>query len=368
MRKMKRMVCAAGTAFMVCCMAGSTVSAAPVSDIEQQKSAAESEAESLQKQLMELLSQVDEMEAKLIATGEEITQTEADLAAAREKAQEQYDAMKIRIKYMYEDGESDMWAALLTAKDFTDFINKAEYASTVHSYDRKQLDELKQTVSTIEELKTTLEKEQADLEKQQEDYTAKQEDVNAQLEEKRAQIAGFDEQLLAAVEAAAGQAQEEEEAEDEGASSGTVSGGNSGTISGGNSGTASGGSGSNSSGSGSSGTSSGNTSVAQTIVSAAYSQLGVPYKYGGSTPGVGLDCSGLVQYCHAVAGITLPRTSGAQGGCGIAVSSPQPGDIVCYVGHVGIYIGNGQMIHAPQTGDVVKIASVYGSPWYRRCW
>ena len=83
---MKRMVCAAGTALMVCCMAGSTVSAAPVSDIEQQKSAAESEAESLQKQLMELLSQVDEMEAKLIATGEEITQTEADLAATREQA------------------------------------------------------------------------------------------------------------------------------------------------------------------------------------------------------------------------------------------------------------------------------------------
>lgn len=108
--------------------------------------------------------------------------------------------------------------------------------------------------------------------------------------------------------------------------------------------------------------------MAQAIVNAAYSQLGVPYVYGGTTPGVGLDCSGLVQYCHAVAGISLPRTSAAQGGSGVAVSDPQPGDIVCYSGHVGIYIGNGQMIHAPQTGDVVKIADVYGSPWYRRCW
>ena len=52
----------------------------------------------------------------------------------------------------------------------------------------------------------------------------------------------------------------------------------------------------------------------------------------------------------------------------MAVSDPQPGDIVCYGTHVGIYIGNGQMIHAPKPGDVVKIASVYGSPWYRRCW
>ena len=90
--------------------------------------------------------------------------------------------------------------------------------------------------------------------------------------------------------------------------------------------------------------------------------------YGGTTPGVGLDCSGLVQYCYAAAGISLPRTSAAQGGSGIAVTDPQPGDIVCYSGHVGIYIGNGQMIHAPQTGDVVKISDVYGSPWYRRCW
>lgn len=90
--------------------------------------------------------------------------------------------------------------------------------------------------------------------------------------------------------------------------------------------------------------------------------------YGGSTAGVEFDCSGLVQYCHAVAGISLPRTSQAQGGCGVAVSNPQPGDIVCYGTHVGIYIGNGQMIHAPKPGDVVKIASVYGSPWYRRCW
>lgn len=132
-------------------------------------------------------------------------------------------------------------------------------------------------------------------------------------------------------------------------------------------GSSSGGSGSTSN-SGYTGSSSGNTSVAQTIVNAAYSQLGVPYVYGGTTAGVGFDCSGLVQYCHAVSGISLPRTSQAQGGCGIAVSDPQPGDLVCYGSHIGIYIGNGQMIHAPHTGDVVKIASVYGSPWYRRCW
>ena len=112
----------------------------------------------------------------------------------------------------------------------------------------------------------------------------------------------------------------------------------------------------------------GNSSTASAIVNAAYSQLGTPYVWGGTTPNVGLDCSGLVQYCHRVAGISLPRTSGPQGSGGQAVSDPQPGDVVCYSGHVGIYIGGGQMIHAPQPGDVVKIQSVYGRPWYRRYW
>ena len=110
------------------------------------------------------------------------------------------------------------------------------------------------------------------------------------------------------------------------------------------------------------------SAAAQAIVSAAYGQLGVPYVWGGSTPGQGLDCSGLVQYCHSVAGYSLGRTSQVQGGGGKAVSNPQPGDVVCYGSHIGIYIGNGQMIHAPHTGDVVRVASVYGSPWYRRYW
>ena len=128
------------------------------------------------------------------------------------------------------------------------------------------------------------------------------------------------------------------------------------------------GSNSSSSGSNNSYVSPGNSSTASAIVNAAYSQLGTPYVWGGTSPNVGLDCSGLVQYCHRVAGISLPRTSGPQGSGGQAVSNPQPGDVVCYSGHVGIYIGGGQMIHAPQPGDVVKIQSVYGRPWYRRYW
>ncbi|MFZ2442577.1 MAG: NlpC/P60 family protein, partial [Ilumatobacteraceae bacterium] len=99
-------------------------------------------------------------------------------------------------------------------------------------------------------------------------------------------------------------------------------------------------------------------------VSAAYSQLGVPYRFATSSPGVSFDCSGLTKWAWGRAGVGMPHQSGAQYGSFPHVSKDeaQPGDLIFYyspIGHVGIYIGGGQMIHAPQTGDVVKISVVH---------
>ena len=96
----------------------------------------------------------------------------------------------------------------------------------------------------------------------------------------------------------------------------------------------------------------------QKIVNAAYSQIGVPYVYGGTTPGVGLDCSGLVQYCYSQAGISIPRTSQEILDNGTIVDNPEPGDICWTPGHVAIYIGNGKMIEAQQDGVPVKESQV----------
>ena len=305
------------------------------------------------------MSKLGDLEESLIEKGEEITKAEEDLKEAQEKEQEQYEAMKKRIKFMYEEGDTTALETLVTAENFSDLVNKAEYVQNVHTYDRKQLEEYIETKQQIADLKTTLEDEQKNMESMQAEYENKESELSSTIESKKAEVANLDSQIQAAAEAAAAEALA---AQQQAAAANNNNGGGSGNRNNGGNGTKP------APAPTPSGGGSGNTSTAQAIVNAAYSQLGVPYVWGGTTPGVGLDCSGLTQYCHRVAGISIGRTSEVQGGGGKAVSNPQPGDLVCYGSHIGIYIGGGQMIHAPHTGDVVRVANVYGSPWYRRYW
>lgn len=105
------------------------------------------------------------------------------------------------------------------------------------------------------------------------------------------------------------------------------------------------------------------SSRAGVAVKAALSQLGVRYVFGAKSPGNAFDCSGLTSYAWGVAGVGIPRTSRTQyaGLTHIPTAAVQPGDLIFSyypISHVGIYLGNGQMIHAPRTGDVVKVSAV----------
>lgn len=363
-----------------------------VSDLKENKAEKQSEVNSLQKELTDIMTKLGELEEDLVQKGEEILQAQDDLVAAEAKEREQYEAMKIRIKYMYEEGDTTALESLVTAENFSDLLNKAEYVQNVHTYDREQLKEYAETKQQIADLKAGLEEDKAKLESLQDEYEAKEGELNAMIETKSAEVADLDQQIQAAAEAVAKAVEEQRRKEEEerrraeearqaqiaeANNNRNNGGGNRGdstqntpnNANTGNNNNSGNNNSSNNNNSGNGGyTGTGNASVGQTIVAAARSQIGVPYVWGGTTPGSGLDCSGLTQYCHRVAGISIPRTSGPQGGGGKAVSSPMPGDIVCYPGHVGIYIGGGQMIHAPEPGDFVKVASVYGSPWYRRYW
>jgi cell wall-associated NlpC family hydrolase len=108
------------------------------------------------------------------------------------------------------------------------------------------------------------------------------------------------------------------------------------------------------------------TAAAQAAVDTALAQLGKPYVWAGAGPNV-YDCSGLTQYAYRAAGVHLPHSSRIQSGLGAPVGAAnlQPGDLLFFyspVSHVGMYIGNGQMVHAPTSGDVVKVVDLAHMP------
>ncbi len=397
---MKRFVSRILTAVVASSLIVTPVMAAPsVDELESEKAAAQGQVSSLQSQLTDIVEKIDQLESDLVDKQDEITKATDDLGKAEDKEEQQYEDMKLRIKYMYEGGNENLIETLFTSEDFGDLINKAEYVSNVNTYDRDKLDEYVETVQEVKDLKTKLEKEEKELEKTGEEFEAQQDDLNSLISSKEAEISNLDGQIQEAVaeaarkreeeEAAAQAAAEEEEAAEEETTTNdtdteevkeetkeetkqenteevqeeTQTQTKKSTTKKTQTKKSS-----SSSSSSSESYSGGDSSKASTIVSAAYSQLGVPYVYGACSPGSAFDCSGLVMYCHSCAGISLSHSSGSIGSGGKSVSSPQAGDCVCYSGHVGIYIGGGKMIHAPHTGDVVKVASVYGSPWYRRYW
>ena len=335
------------------------------------------------------MGKVNTLESELIQTGEDITQAQSDLEAAQEKEKEQYAAMKKRIKYMYEAGNDSAFETLVTSEDFTDLLSKAEYVQNVHSYDRKQLQEYVETKQQISDLKDSLEKDQKELESKQAEYEKQGDNLNNLITSKSAEVENLDSEIQAAAEAAAKEAAERaakeaaekaarEEAAKEAAKQQQASASKSNTTSSSSStnnrnNTTSSSSTSNSSSgsstttkpsnSSSSNTTSGTNANGSTIVSRAYSQLGKPYVWGACGPN-SFDCSGFVSYCLTGSYTRLGTTLTFMGWT--RVSNPQPGDVVTTATHCGIYIGNGQMIHAPHTGDVVKVGPVQSGMIYVR--
>ena len=321
-------------------------------DIQDSQQDVEDKLAQTRVKLAKLLSDQEKLEDEIAATQAAMDQTEKELEQAKEDAAEQYEAMKLRIQYMYENSTQDsLLEAILGAKSLADLLKRVEYVAAVHKADRELTEEYRLTVEKVEDKQDLLLAQMDELLMKQEVFVGQQLEIEGMIASLEGEYEEFQTQLASAKEKADAykremeiQAEimrkEEEERkrleEEKKKQEEAENGGNSGNT--------------------------GNNEVpsnprAQEIVDYALQFVGNPYVWGGNSLTNGCDCSGFVHLIYKHFGYTTPRYSLSfqYVGRAVDIEDIQPGDIVVYarngegVGHVAIYIGNGKIVEAQST-------------------
>ena len=376
-----------------------------ISNLWTQKDQLESEIATLDSNLVDVMVSIDVLENDISNKETDIVRTKQDLGKAQKARDKQYASMKKRIQYLYEKGGDDAWFQMMMgAENLADLLTRAEYTQQMYDQDRKSLQKYVNTIEEVKKLQAQYESEQAELEEMKASYEQQSADLSYQIEVKRASSAECDNEIayaqqqateyanylvylsseierleaerIAAEEEARRQAEEEAAraaeaaaAENEDYSENTddsesydgdgsysddteydeygnvIDSDN--TVSAEEYSSQASSSSSSYSGSGSS------------VVDYATQFVGNPYVWGGTSLTNGADCSGFVQSVYSNFVVNLPRTSYEQQNAGTEVSyaDAQPGDLICYGGHVAIYMGNGQIVHASNSRDGIKISN-----------
>ncbi len=377
----------------------------------------ESEIATLDANLVDVMVSIDVLKNDISAKEVDIVRTKQDLGKAQKARDKQYEAMKKRIQYLYEKGGDDAWfQMMMNAENLADLLTRAEYTQKMYDQDRKSLEKYVNTIEEVKKLQTKYESEQAELEEMKASYEEQsvvlQNEIDARrassancdaeiayaqqqateyanlIAEQQAEIERLEAERIAAEEAARRAAEEEaarlaaeqaaqEEAEgeseevqydedgnviedtenseeeytEEGESSEDVEYDEYGNV-----------------------IDTDNTvseeeyesqdtpsysGAGSSVVDYATQFVGNPYVWGGTSLTGGADCSGFTQSVYANFGVSIPRTSYEQQNAGYEVpySEAQPGDLICYGGHVAIYMGNGQIVHASNSRDGIKISN-----------
>lgn len=334
--------------------------------------ALEREVEKLDTQIVDTMLEIETIDKKVNDSKAAIVKTEGEIKTIETNIKEEEKLFGERMEALYINGVTSYLDVVLEATSFSDFISRIDTVKTIIEYDNQIMNGLNTQKATLANKKQGLEKEQANLVALQTESKNKLATLNkkkqeqgtiiADLESKQKLYASQIREYQAAIEQSyAEQAQSSAASNNSSPSKPNTSGttnkpGNSSKPS--KPGTSTGGGQSEADvpnrGDGS--------ASGMEIVNYAKRFLGTPYVWGGTTP-AGFDCSGFTSYVYRnAAGISIPRTSGSQANVGQYIGSKgslQPGDLVFFgspTSHVGIYVGGGQYIHSPRTGDVVKIS------------
>ena len=384
-----------------------------VNTLENKKNELMGQINSTQQELVTIMTQIDMLKEEITDKEEDIKETQEDLKEAEADRDEQYESMKKRIQYLYENGGTDSWAQILLESDsIADMLSKIENNGKMYDYDREALEKMKAVVQEVQDLENQLITEKAELEDSKKEQEDKQDTLETKMADLKASASDYESQiatvkaqaeeyknLIAQQNAELQQIQKEEEAAAKAAeearkqaaaqaaaqaaqSSSSSNSGSTGATSSGTTTAATGNTGStvNNAGGGSQSTVaeeepaedtsssvSYNSATGAAVVAYAMQFVGNPYVYGGNSLTNGIDCSGFTQQVFAHFGYSLPRTSDAQASAGVAVSweNHQAGDIIVYSGHVAILTGDGGIVHAsnsapyPQGGIKVTSNALY---------
>lgn len=316
--------------------------------------------------------EIAEKETEIADKENEITQKESDIEAAeteyeaaKDRAEQQYEDTVARVKKMYQQGDTGYMTLLLEGSGLSEMLNRMDFVEGIYEYDREKLTEYQETQQQVldlwnqleeekillEDEKANLETAKAELEAEEAELEEQKSSLNTMLAKKKQQSDNYDAEIKKArQEASVAKTQlKQEQAELKRLQSENKSTANSSATSGSYTTTDYTSVINNASGS----------DLGKNIAKYACQFIGNPYVAGGTSLTNGADCSGFTYRIYADFGYSIPRTSTQQrsAGTGVSYSEAQPGDLICYSGHVALYIGGGLIVHASTAKSGIKVSN-----------
>lgn len=318
-------------------------------EVQDKRHELELSIEKLDNQIEEYMMKIEENKKSITSTENDIETYKKEITRVEEEVKAQQELLDQRVRSMYMNGQSDYFKVILESENFSDLVTRVETVRKIISLDKKSISDLNDKKAEVEDKKATLEEKYDSLLALKTENESKLTSLNSDIASQKTLIqeAKDQERLFASkvdesqelvnqtideVKQIRSEAPKYTPSRGAGTSAAPVSDSN--------------------------------------VIAYASNFLGTPYLWGGTSPSTGFDCSGFTQYVYAHFGIKLGRTTYDQinDGYGVSKSELQPGDLVFFGAngdptHMGIYVGNNTYIHAPRTGDVVKISSMNRSDY-----